>query len=228
MRKISFAENEFYHIYNRGTEKRKIFMDNSDYQRFLLSMRLMNYERDGLMQQWRDYKASNPSADLELFLRSDLGAPPRSDLRPLVGICCYSLLPNHYHFILHQYIKNGITEFMRKLSTGHTMFFNKKYDRNGVLFQGKFKAIHIKAAHHLQYLSAYVNCNSEVHGIVKAEAYRWSSFLEYIGKGKGGLRAEGKKTILDDFKDGEDYKKFAKENAKHFREKKIDEKLMLE
>jgi putative transposase len=121
----------------------------------------------------------------------------------------------------------GITEFIRKLSTGYTMYFNKRYERNGVLFQGKFKASLIQPSNFL-YLSAYVNCNSEVHGIARAEVYRWCSFPEYIGKRSKGLCESGKKIILDDFRGGEDYKKFAKENAKHFREKKLDERIILE
>ena len=117
---------------------------------------------------------------------------------------------------------------MQRLGTGYTMYFNKRYDRTGVLFQGKFKAVHIIATHHLLHLSAYVNCNCEVHGIGRAEAYRWSSFPEYIGKRKKGLCESGRKIILDNFRGAEDYKKYAKEKAKHFQEEKLDEKMMLE
>jgi len=231
MRKIQLANNEFYHVYNRGTDKRKIFLDNTDYQRFLLSMHLMNYEKDGLMIAWRDYKTTNPSVDLETFLsilRPDLRGALRSGLDPLVEICCYSLLPNHYHFLLKQITEKGTEKFMHRLGIGYTMYFNKRYDRTGVLFQGKFKATHIESNAQLFYLSAYVNCNCEVHGIGRAEGYRWSSFPEFIGKRKKGLCERGKKVILDNFKSGEDYKKFAKENAEHMRDKKLDEKMMLE
>lgn len=222
MRKIKFAGDRLYHIYNRGTEKRKIFLDNIGYERFLLSMRLMNDEEDGLMARWRDYREDHPSASLEDFPRLGLGVR-----KPLVEFICFSLLPNHYHFILGQVADRGIEKFMHRIGVGYSMYFNKRYDRSGVLFQGKFKASEIRP-NVLLYLSAYVNCNCEVHGIGRAEAYRWSSFPEYIGKRKKGLCEKGKKIILDDFKSGEDYKKFAKENAKHFREKKLDEKMMLE
>jgi REP element-mobilizing transposase RayT len=228
MRKTQFANNEFYHVYNRGTDKRKVFLDNSDYQRFLLSMQLMNFEQDGLMQQWRDYKTTNPSSDLESFPRLSLGAPSKLSFKKLVDICCYSLLPNHYHIILKQIADKGIERFMQRLGTGYSMFFNKKNDRTGSLFQGPFKATHIKTNPHLFYLSAYVNLNSEVHGIARAEMYRWSSFPDFIGKRNKGLCENGKKMILDNFRGGADYKKFAKENAKHFQEKKMEEKMMLE
>ncbi|MDD5489729.1 MAG: hypothetical protein PHP25_03580 [Candidatus Moranbacteria bacterium] len=223
MRKTPFANNEFYHIYNRGTDKRKIFLDNTDYHRFLLSMNLMNDKKDGLMIAWRDYKSTNPSAALDAFLKYYL-----RNTKSLVEIVCFSLLPNHYHFILKQVRDHGIGEFMRRIGIGYTRYFNDRHKRNGVLFQGGVKSTHIKTTSHLQYLSVYVNCNCEVHGISRSEVYRWSSFPEYIGKRKKGLCENGKKIILDDFRGGEDYKKFAKENTKHFQEKKLDEKLMLE
>jgi putative transposase len=230
MRKLQLENNEYYHIYNRGTDKRKIFLDNSDFHRFLLSMELMNFEQDGLMIAWRDYKTTNPSADLESFLSSSTSPGLRDALRPgldksglekLVDICAYSLLTNHYHFILKQIAGKGIEKFMHRIGVGYSMFFNKKYNRSGTLFQGRFKAARINPNNFL-YLSAYVNMNCEVHGIARAEVYRWSSFPEYIGKRKKGLCANGKKVILDNFRGPEDYKKFAKENAKHFQEKKMD------
>ncbi|OGI27131.1 MAG: hypothetical protein A2359_02630 [Candidatus Moranbacteria bacterium RIFOXYB1_FULL_43_19] len=221
MRKTQFSEGQFYHIYNRGTEKRKIFLDDSDYQRFYLSMRLMNDEQSDLMSQWKDFKTANPYAELNSFPRLSLGKE-----KPLVEFVCYSLLPNHYHFILTQLAEKGIEKFMHRLGVGYSMYFNKKYDRNGALFQGTFKASKIKPDS-LLYLSAYVNCNAEVYGFARAEIYRWSSFLEYIEE-KKDLCAGGKKIILDDFKGGDDYKEFAEENIKHFKEKKIDEKMMLD
>ncbi|HBB36471.1 MAG: hypothetical protein UX02_C0007G0003 [Candidatus Moranbacteria bacterium GW2011_GWC1_45_18] len=222
MRKTQFAEGQFYHIYNRGTDKRKIFLDDADFQRFLLSMELMNDEQNDLMSQWKDFKTANPNADLNSFPRLSLGKR-----KPLVKLVCFSLLPNHYHFILEQAAEKGIERFMHRIGVGYSMYFNKKYDRSGALFQGTFKAAEIKP-NKLLYLSAYVNCNAEIHGIARSDAYRWSSFPEYIGKRKKGLCDEGKKAILGNFRGAEDYKKFAKENARHMREKKLDEKMMLE
>lgn len=222
MRKIQFTEGQFYHIYNRGTEKRKIFLDDFDYQRFLLSMQLMNDEQSDLMSQWKDFKAANPNTDPDSFPRLSLG-----NRKPLVEFVCYSLLPNHYHFILAQLAEKGIEKFLHRIGVGYSMYFNKKNDRSGALFQGTFKAAEIKP-NKLLYLSAYVNCNAEIHGIARSDAYCWSSFPEYIKEEEKGLCENGKKVILDNFQGEEDYKKFAKENITHFREKKIDGKLTLE
>ncbi|HBB36506.1 MAG: hypothetical protein UX02_C0002G0002 [Candidatus Moranbacteria bacterium GW2011_GWC1_45_18] len=220
MRKNQIVKNEFYHIYNRGTEKRKIFLDDSDYFRFLFSMRLMNDEKDGLMFLWKNHHAKYPKATLDEFLRSNLKKP-----KPLVEFICYSLMPNHVHFVMRQIAEKGIEKFMHRIGTGYTMYFNSKYQRSGVLFQGKFKASRIGSGNFL-YLSAYVNCNAEVHGIAKARNWRWSSFSDYLGETKSGLC--NKKVVMMEFKGAGDYEKFAKENVEAARQNKANEKLTLE
>ena len=70
MRKKALSENGFYHIYNRGVDKRTVFLDDLDYRRFLLSIDLLNDEKDGLMQAWRDYKRDNPQMNIQDFLKS--------------------------------------------------------------------------------------------------------------------------------------------------------------
>lgn len=222
MRKKEFFKNGYYHIFNRGTEKRKIFLDKEDYLRFCVSMDLLRYDRTDLMDRWRDYCKSKPNANLDEFRRSNL----RNE-KMLVKFVAYCLNPNHYHFELEQIEEKGVEKYMQKLGTSYTMYFNKKYDRSGVLFQGKFKASLIKSNAFL-YISVYINCNSEVHGIAKAENYHWCSFPEYIGKKDKGLCNEGRKIILTDFNSYEDYKKFALENVKYFQKKKLDEKTVLE
>jgi REP element-mobilizing transposase RayT len=218
MRKVPFANNEYYHVYNRGTEKRKIFLAESDYNRMLLSMRLMNDKKDGLVIAWRDYQKTYSTKNIKSFLRYYL----RKEM-PLVEIVCFSLLPNHYHLIIKQAHDRGIGEFMRRLGIGYTRYFNERYKRSGVLFQGGVKASHISSTARLQALSAYVNMNCEIHGISSAENYRWSSFPEYLGKTRNGLCAKGMKVILNDFKSKEEYKVFMKDNAKEYKKIKEDE-----
>lgn len=221
MRKTQLVVDQFYHIYNRGTDKRKVFLDDFDYRRFLLSMRLMNDEKDGLMIRWRDHKKTYEDATVETFLRSDLRIR-----KPLIEIICYSLLPNHYHFIVKQLGDNGIEKFMQRIGIGYTMYFNKKYCRSGVLFQGKCKSSHIKSTHHLLYLSAYVNCNAEIHNISEAKKYPWSSYANFINKSKNDI-CDGT-TVWDHFKDRMEYEDFAKENIEVAIIKKEDAKLILE
>jgi REP element-mobilizing transposase RayT len=172
------------------------------------------------MEDWRDFKRWHPRAKLSDFTKQCKKG------ENIVDIVAYCLNPNHFHLLLKQKKENGIKNYMHKVSTSHTNYFNVKHDRGGSLFQGPFKSSHIKSTGKLLYMSVYVSCNSEVHGIAKAKNYRWCSFPEYLGKKNNHLC--NKKVILDQFKGVKDYLEFAKENVKAQRQKKDDEKILLE
>lgn len=222
MRKTRFANWEYYHIYNRGVDKRTIFQNENDFFRFYISLILLNSDKDGLMEDWRDFRRWHPRAQLSEFLKQ---CPKRKNI---VSIVAYCLNPNHYHLILKQKVEDGIKKYMHKVSTSYTNYFNAKYDRSGALFQGRFKAGHIKSTGKLLYMSIYVSCNSEVHGVSPARIHPWCSFGEYaLGIGKSNL-CDGKKVISEHFRSADDFKDFARENIKHMKEIKEDEKLILE
>jgi putative transposase len=113
----------------------------------------------------------------------------------LVEILAFVLMPNHFHLILKQKKTDGIAKFMQKIGTGYTMYFNKKYERVGSLFQGKFKAVLIENEAHYIHLPSYIHLNpielmnyrgSTSIGVVEKmkflENYQWSSYPDYIGK----------------------------------------------
>jgi len=138
MHREQFATGEIYHVFNRGADKRQTFMDTSDYSRFVSGMYTFN--------------DAHSTHDLRLT----------TEVRPrekLVEIMCYCLMPNHFHFMLRQVKDGGITTFMRKLGTSYSMYFNKKYERSGVLFQGKFKSVYVNRDVYLQYLPHYIHLN---------------------------------------------------------------------
>ncbi len=192
MRKIDFTNQEYYHIYNRGVDKRDIFLDEDDFVRFL------------------NYMKQIANSDSALFHS--------------VEFICYCLNPNHFHFILKQLRENGISEFMHFLATAYTMYFNTKYQRNGSLFQGPFKAIEIKSFEDLLWLSVYVNTNAQIHGIIEdASQYPWCSYPGYLGIKDDNLC--NKDIILKEVKD---YRKFASETALFMKEKKEMEKYLIE
>jgi putative transposase len=180
-RSTIITANEFYHIYNRGTEKRKIFLTKSDYERFLTLLYLANNtESVDLKRQ---------GSTLSEFLDIDRK-------KPLVNICAYCLMPNHFHLILQEVEDGGISKFMQKLITGYTMYFNKINERNGSLFQGRFKAEHAEDDRYLKYLISYVHLNPvklidknwKEAGIRDKKAaakfldtYAYSSFQDYCG-----------------------------------------------
>ena len=181
-RPFNFAEGEFYHLYNRGTDKRDIFLATTDYERFktLLflsnSSRAVNLEEDG--------------ASLSHVLHIDRD-------RPLVAIGAYCLMPNHFHLLVQEISHGGISKFMQKLTTGYTMYFNKLNDRTGGLFQGKFKAEHAAEDRYLKYLYAYIHLNPaklvdsrwRENGINAAASdyvkkYPYSSYQDYTSNGR--------------------------------------------
>ena len=172
MRNIKFATGEFYHIYNRGVDKRNIFMDTEDVSRFFLCMSIFN--------------TKDPVGSVYEYSREEIkfgSLAPKN--KKLVNFVAYCLNQNHYHFILEPLVDDGIQKFMHRLSTGYTNYFNEKYKRSGSLFQGTYKAIHINSNEYLLYLSVYVNLNYKVHkGLNKEwmEKLNISSFKEYTEK----------------------------------------------
>jgi putative transposase len=192
MSNLRFQTGEYYHIYNRGVDKRQIFVSNSDYIRFITVLREFNDPApigSLYLRRYLDAKKCNPKP----YRASDC----------LVEIIAYCLCFNHYHLILKQIAENGISKFMQKVGLGYTNFINRKYKRTGGLYGGKFKSVHISSNSNLLRLSSYVNCNSEIHMIADAENWVWSSYQDYIGKRNGNLCA--KEIILNQFKNIAEY-----------------------
>ncbi|MEI6580665.1 MAG: transposase [bacterium] len=179
IRKINFVEGEYYHIYNRGNSKQKIFNDKEDYLRFISLLYISN-SNEG-------FRFFNTSRNMSIY-EIDKGSP-------LVSIGAYCLMPNHFHILITQKKKNGISQFMQKLSTGYSMYYNKKYERTGSLFEGKFKSQHLGTDKYLKYLFSYIHLNpvkliqndwkekgikNKKDVIDYLEKYSYSSYLDYL------------------------------------------------
>lgn len=226
MRKTVFINGEYYHIFNRGVDKRQIFLDQYDIDRFFKSMREFNVlEPIGSIYE-NSFK--NPLGGST----SKLGVLDGGN--ELVEFVAYCLNPNHYHFVLKQSCDRGIEKFMQRLGTGYTMFFNEKYDRSGALFQGKFKAVHIDSNEQLLYTSAYVNLNDRVHQLGGSTSK--SSWGEYVGiDGIDNINKRGDEKnfcttdiILDQFEDRNGYIDFAEEALLVIKENRGKEELLEE
>lgn len=213
MREVEFANGEYYHIFNRGVEKRKIFLDDFDIQRFFKSMAEFNsVEPIGSI-----YENSFNKKDET----SQLGHRV-SKLR-LIELIAYSLNPNHYHLILKQIKEKGIEKYMHRLGMGYAKYFNNKYKRSGSLFQGKFKAVLIENNEQLLYTNAYVNLNFKVHSYDKKVDLFKTSWNEYVGENNENFCK--KDIILEQFENISDYKNYADdslnmilENKKRYKE----------
>ncbi|MBU0998935.1 transposase [Patescibacteria group bacterium] len=137
-RKQVFAINEYYHLYNRGVEKRLIFQDKQDRERFLFLMYICNTTRSIAL---RDIGKN--------FDRKET----------IVNIGAYCLMPNHFHILVREKTDSGISTYMRKLMTAYSMYFNKKYKRTGKLYENVFKAVHCDNDNYLKYLYSYIHLN---------------------------------------------------------------------
>jgi putative transposase len=183
MRKEMFAEGPVYHIYNRGTDKREVFGCEEDRGRFVNDLYFMNSEDHA--------GTSGASAYRNLF--GEMSMVQRAAGKKIVDVLAFVLMPNHFHLVLTQRIPGGISMFMHKLGTAYTMYFNRKYSRSGVLFQGRFKAVLLKRAAHFNYLPFYVHANPlKLRSDIKDQdekldfllGYKWSSFNDYAGNSR--------------------------------------------
>lgn len=177
-RKFQFSVGEFYHLYNRGTNKMPIFIDNSDKERFTKLLFVCNSTKPVIFKSIQG---------------QSLGEIDRGET--LVSIGVYCVMSNHFHLLVKEDVENGISEFMKKVATGYSMYFNKKHERIGGLFEGPFKASHIDNDHYLKYLFAYIHLNPiklidpewKENGISDRSGaeellknYKYSSYFDYV------------------------------------------------
>jgi len=180
LRKITFTPGEYYHIYNRGNSKQKIFHKEEDYERFIGLLYACN--------QKNNFKSDDLKRDEGLFnVHIDYS---------LVSMGAYCLMPNHFHLLVRQGENGDISKYMQKVITAYVMYYNKKYKRTGSLFEGKFKAEHANTDRYLKYLFSYIHLNpiklidsmwkeTWIKDKAKTNAYllnyKYSSYLDYMG-----------------------------------------------
>lgn len=195
------VNESFYHVYNRGVEKRIVFQSVKDYQRFLETLNF--------------YRFHPTPRKLSTHLKFD--SPPSKNLiqKQLVKIVCFCLMPNHFHLLIQQLNENGISEFIRRILDSYTRYFNVKYERIGPLFQGPFKAKVVETDEYLLQVSKYIHRNPLIFPKwdQKLSEYAFSSFPGYIDT-KRNYELCHPETILDYFGKAREisYKSFVEEN----------------
>ena len=208
-RKIEISVGEFYHIYSRGVEKRKIFLDVSDRERFLKLLYLANGDRPYVFR---------------LIKGQPLNTVVVGEKKTAIG--AFVLMPNHIHILLKETREGGISSFMEKLLTGYSMYFNKRYNRVGPLFQSRFKAEHAHRDEYLKYLFAYIHLNPiklfqpkwRDEGIKDArrakkflEQYTYSSYPEYVGDERPESIILSKKEFPEYFSEQDSFEDFLRD-----------------
>lgn len=185
------ATDEIYHVILRGVDGRDIFASEKDYYRAIQGLYESNDLNPTNWQFRRDFEDSPRTGGIWIK-PGEVG-----DRDELVDIMAFCFMPNHIHLLLKQVKDNGISLFMRKWGTGYVSYFNRCYQRQGHLFQGRFKAVHIKTDEQLRIVFVYIHTNpaflvdkgwkgdgvaDPAKVIRDIEGYKWSSYSDYLGK----------------------------------------------
>jgi putative transposase len=200
----SFVPNSMYHVYNRGVDKRIIFVDERDYAVFLsfLKYALLSDED---VQKHQVIDAGLLSSATRFNLR-------REGLHGVVELVSYCLMPNHFHLQLFQYEANGVTRLMQSIATGYVMYFNKRHGRTGALFQSRYKASKIDSQAYWDHISRYIHLNPLDLGS-DYKNYQYSSFKQYEGKVEAEWVRPG--LVIDSYRTPKDYVRFVDEYIPH-------------
>jgi len=162
-----YKKNAYYHIYNRGVDKRIIFSEKTDYKKFLAYLK---FYLTPFNLQGQTLKAS-PSRVLKNYAKN-------------INLLAYCLMPNHFHLLIHQTNSLSIASFMQSLCTKFSIYFNRKSGRSGPLFQGRYKAVEVTSEEQLIYLTKYIHRNplDILPSRTDLEGYKYSSYGNYLKK----------------------------------------------
>lgn len=151
----SFDVPAFYHVYNRGTHKEKIFLDSQDKRKFM-----------SLLARYLDPDDSSVRADGVLYEKSE------------AKLIAYCLMGNHFHLLLYQDDNpNDIRRLMVSVLTAYSMYFNLRHKKSGRLFERPYQASRIDTEPYLAHITRYIHLNPKTY-----LTYVWSSLPEYIGR----------------------------------------------
>lgn len=183
----TFAPHSYYHVYNRGVAKQPIFIEAADKHHFIK-----------ILSRYLDPADQSKKVDGSTYRKFDKE----------IELLCYCLMNNHFHLLIYQSDSTGaITDFVRSVMTGYTMYFNRKYGRVGSLFQGVYKASHITNESYLLHISRYIHLNPRTY-----RTYYYSSISHYLGKpAPAWLHPQ---RVLDLF-EGSDYLEFLEDYEDH-------------
>lgn len=190
----TFSEDSYYHVYNRGVAKQSIFLDTTDHKTFLGYLKLYLTARD-------INNKTRPSRQLRNYYQK-------------LTLLAYCLMPNHFHLFVFQKDIEAMTEFMKSLGTKYSMYFNKKYQRVGPVFQGRYKAVMVESETQFIYLSKYIHRNplEILPSGTDLDGYKYSSYQNYLGLfSQPWLTTDEILSYFSKSNSGESYKKFVEE-----------------
>ena len=196
-----FSEGEWYHVFTRGNDKMDIFRDEQDYSVFMHRLRAALGKETTVQGAPLHIPQRNGRVQVRIM---------PFDVRAF-SIAANCLMPNHFHFLIRQNTEVSVSKLFLKLLTSYSMYFNRKYDHVGHVFQDRFKAVHIEDDTQLKHVSAYIHLNPKVARLVR-DLKKWprSSYPEYFGEIVGGVCDT--KAILEQFRNVREYEKFVEDS----------------
>lgn len=209
-RKHPLINTGIYHVYNKTIEGKKILINNNICQRLL-----------DLIQYYRSSQSILRFSKFQKLTEVFKNSYERRifDKRAFrISILSYCLMPTHYHFLLKQNIKNGISIFISQIQNSFTKYYNTKNKRIGPIFLHRFKSKPIQSEEQLKHVSRYIHLNPYSDGLVSNDNdlmhYPWSSFHDYVSETKEQI-CETEYFISLFNNKRERYKKFVLDNAEH-------------
>lgn len=202
MRSVEILPGEHYHVYNRGNDRKTIFLDDRDHARFLFL--ILYFQTPANFQQI--YRIIKTFLKKKVF---EVDTSKHIFSKRYVELENFALMPNHFHLLVYQKEPAGISQYMQRTLNSYTKYFNTKYEKSGHLFQGPYKIVRVEDNEQLLHLSAYIHRNPREirHWTKRENQYPWSSYQDYVTKNRwGNLLAQN--TITDQFKDVKEYRKF--------------------
>ena len=208
-RSIPIAPGEHYHIFNRGNNKQNIFKDDRDRIRFLF---LLLYFQSPILFTNISRPTNNYVKHRVFNILED--QTKKVVKNRFVELVNFALMPNHFHLTVYELKEGGIAQYMQRTLNAYTKYFNTRHQQSGHLFQGPYKAIHIRNERQLLYLSAYIHRNPRElqNWKNKEHRYPWSSLQDYCKENRWG-RLLAYKFIIEQFSNKKDYRKFVEKSG---------------
>jgi putative transposase len=186
-----YGAGGYYHLYNRGVNKRTIFKDDKDYKAFLSYLKFyltpLPTPSDPSDPTYKpDANPGSPTLLQGLSLKVSPSRQP-NNFSGEIELMAYCLMPNHFHLMIKQNSDHGICGFMSSVITKYVRYFNTRYKRIGPLFQGRYKAVQIFDEYQFTYLTKYIHRNpldlQPFRGYspnMKLMEYKYSSYGNYL------------------------------------------------
>jgi putative transposase len=215
MYRENLSIGEYYHVFNRGTRKQDVFIDDQDYTRFLF---VILYFQSLLT-------FTNPAFYTHQYAKRgyfESGGNTREKISENRGVelVSFCLMPNHFHLLLREVSEGGIARYMQRVQNAYSKYFNARYSSSGHVFQGPYKMVHVIDNDQLLHLSAYIHRNpleltaTDGHrmSITDGLSYEWSSLQDYCSVNRWG-QLISQDVILDQFKDTHGYAHFIRTHS---------------